>query len=156
MKTLILGIGNPILGDDGLGVRVAEILAQKVKDADYEVRATDTDGLGLLDLVLGYERLIIIDAIISEDAEPGKVYRFSPDVLGGSDMVSLTHGVNLRTSFELGRTLFPEEMPREIVVFAVGIRDASEFTEKMTPAIKKAVNSVCELVLQELKNPVNI
>jgi hydrogenase maturation protease len=156
VKTLILGIGNPILGDDGVGVRVAEELARKATDPDYEVKAADTDGLGLLDIVLGYNRLILIDALMGENVEPGKIYRFRADNLGGSDMVSLTHGVNVRTSFKLGKMLFPKEMPGEIIIFGVGIEQASRFSEEMTPLIKNAVKSVCDLVLQELKSPVNI
>lgn len=151
MKTLILGIGNPILGDDGVGVRVAEALTHRIGDGDIEVRAANTDGLGLLELILGYDRLVIIDAILNVDARAGEVYRLAlADVGKGASTVALTHGVNLTTVFEMGRRLFPGEMPREVVIFAVGVKEISQITEEMTAEVGSAVPEVCELILKEV------
>jgi hydrogenase maturation protease len=151
VKTLILGIGNPILGDDGVGVRVAEALTHRIGDGDIEVRAANTDGLGLLELILGYDRLVIIDAILNVDARAGEVYRLAlADVGKGASTVALTHGVNLTTVFEMGRRLFPGEMPREVVIFAVGVKEISQITEEMTAEVGSAVPEVCELILKEV------
>jgi hydrogenase maturation protease len=151
VKTLVLGIGNPILGDDGVGVRVAEALTHRIGDGDIEVRAANTDGLGLLELILGYDRLVIIDAILNVDARAGEVYRLAlADVGKGASSVALTHGVNLTTVFEMGRRLFPGEMPREVVIFAVGVKEISQITEEMTAEVGSAVPEVCELILKEV------
>lgn len=151
MKTLVLGIGNPILGDDGIGVRVAEALTHRIDDGDIKVRTANTDGLGLLELILGYDRLILVDALMSESVEVGKVYRLKLEAIEPSaPSVSLTHHVNLATAVELGRKLFLEEMPKEIVIFAVGVKEISQITEEMTAEVGSAVPEVCELILKEV------
>lgn len=151
MKTLVLGIGNPILGDDGVGVRVVEALTHRIGDGDIEVRAANTDGLGLLELILGYDRLILVDALMSEGVEAGKVYRLKLEAIEPSaPSVSLTHLVSLATAVELGRKLFLEEMPKEIVIFAVGVKEISQITEEMTAEVGSAVPEVCELILKEV------
>ncbi|MEJ2047740.1 MAG: hydrogenase maturation protease, partial [Dehalococcoidia bacterium] len=61
MRTLILGIGNSILGDDGVGIRVARQLDRLVKDKNIDVVEANVDGLNLLDFILEYGRLIVID-----------------------------------------------------------------------------------------------
>ncbi len=151
VKTLVLGIGNPILGDDGVGVRVAEALTHRIGDGDIEVRAANTDGLGLLELILGYDRLVIIDAILNVDARAGEVYRLAlADVGKGASSVALTHGVNLTTVFEMGRRLFPGEMPREVVIYAISAGEVSTFSEEMTTPVRAAVPKVVALVMEEL------
>ncbi len=151
MKTLILGIGNPILGDDGVGVRVAEILAEKLRHPEIEVKDANTDGLGLLDIIMGYDRLILVDALIDENNETGKIYRLSlEDVSSFSPSVNLSHRVGLATAVELGRKLFPEKLPKEITIFAVGIKEVSWITEEMSDAVKESILRVCQMVMQEV------
>jgi hydrogenase maturation protease len=151
VKTLVLGIGNPILGDDGVGVRVVEALTHRIGDGDIELRAANTDGLGLLELILGYDRLILVDALMSEGVEAGRIYRLGLEAVASpSPSVSLTHRVNLATAVELGRKLFLEEMPKEIVIFAVGVKEISQITEEMTAEVGSAVPEVCELILKEV------
>src|SRR4030066_253399 len=79
MKTLILGIGNPILSDDGVGFLVAERLKEALKTRkDITVKETSVSGLSLLDEITGYERLIIVAAIQTRDGKPGDIYRLTP------------------------------------------------------------------------------
>ena len=84
MRTLVLGIGNPILGDDGIGFHIAQELAKEIKDENIDVKDTSEDGLNLLELIVGYDKLIIIDAIMTEDEEVGGIYRLKPEDTGES------------------------------------------------------------------------
>ena len=63
MKTLVLGLGNPILSDDGVGLRVARAVESQLSQQEITVMETSMGGLSLLDLLTGYDRAIIIDAI---------------------------------------------------------------------------------------------
>ena len=73
MNTLVLGIGNPILTDDGVGIKIAQKL--KEEKARLEVIMTSEAGIALLDLVAGYDKLVIIDSIKTEKGKPGDLYK---------------------------------------------------------------------------------
>ncbi|GAH17016.1 unnamed protein product [marine sediment metagenome] len=72
MKTLILGLGNPILSDDGVGFCVAGELRGRLSQQEVTVMETSMTGLSLLDLLAGYDRAIIIDAIQAVGGKAGQ------------------------------------------------------------------------------------
>lgn len=151
MKTLVLGIGNPILGDDGVGVQVAQELAPLIKKDTVDVKDVSTSGFILLDIIRGYEKLVIIDAITTERGDPGEIYRLKPDDFFNTvHRTTSVHDANLPTVIALGNKLIPEEMPREIVIFAIEVQEIEQFTTEMTPPVKEAVPTVTNLVLEEL------
>ncbi len=151
MKTLVLGIGNPILGDDGIGFHVAQELAKLIKDEALDVKDASTSGLILLDIIRGYEKVVIIDAIKTEEGEPGEIYRLRPnDFFRTVHPATSVHDANLPTVIELGNKLVPEEMPHEIVIFAIEVKEIETFTVEMTPQVKEAIPNVTNLVLDEL------
>lgn len=71
MKTLILGLGNTILSDDGVGIRIIEELQSRISDPDITVSETNVSGLSLLDIIIGYDKVIIVDAIQTVGGKPG-------------------------------------------------------------------------------------
>jgi len=151
MKTLVLGIGNPILGDDGVGVHVAQELAKLIEDDAITVEDASTSGLNLLDIIPGYNKVIIIDAIRTEEGESGEIYRLRPEDFSKSvHLTTSMHDANLPTVIEMGNKLIPEEMPSEIVIFAIEVEEIDKFTEEMTVKVKEAVPKVLNLVLGEL------
>lgn len=151
MRTLILGIGNTIMGDDAFGAHVARELSMRIADEDIDVRDVSFDGLNLLDLFVGYDRLIVIDAIMTENGEVGTVYRLKPEnVCDPSRSAISPHHFNLSTTIEIAKRLFPDEMPEEVTVFAVAIRDVERITEEMTDRVEQAIPEVVDLVLKEV------
>jgi len=153
MKTLVLGIGNSILGDDGIGVHVARELAGKISDKNIDVRDVSVDGLNLLELVLGYDKLVVIDAIMTEDGKVGEIYRLKPEKICDPARSAISpHHFNLATTLEIGKRLFPKEMPEEATVFAVSTREVSKVTEEMTPKVKESIPRVVNLVLEEINS----
>ena len=151
MRTLVLGIGNSILGDDGVGVRVAQAVASKIKDDSIDVMDVNVDGLNLFDFILGYDRLVVIDAIVTEDGEIGEIYRLKPEQIyipSGSNISP--HHYTLASTIEIGNRLFPREIPQDVVVFAINTEDASTITEEMSPKVREAVPKAVNLVLEEV------
>ncbi|MCD6110157.1 MAG: hydrogenase maturation protease [Thermoplasmata archaeon] len=153
MRTLVLGIGNPIMGDDGVGFHVVKELAKEIKDENIDVKDTSADGLNLLELIIGYDKLIVIDAIVTEGEKVGRIYRLKPeDVCEPLRSVISSHHFNLTTTLEIGKRLFPEDIPKEITVFAVGIQEVSKVTEEMTVKVKEAIPRVVDLILEEISS----
>jgi len=150
LKTLVLGLGNPILSDDGVGVRVARELGKCVKDAEVTVASSGASGLGLLDVIEGYQKLIIVDAIQTGGGEPGQVYRLGVKDLAFSRHLSSPHDTNLATALDLGN-LSGMDLPRSICIFAIEVKDVETFSEKCCPAVEEAIPYAVGVVLSELE-----
>ena len=151
MKTLVLGIGNDILGDDGVGIHVARAVARKISAKETRVEETGAAGLSLLELIKGHERLIIADAILTDNTQVGKIHRLTLKDLAKTNNSITPHDAALATTLEIGNSLFPGEMPREVVVYGVQIPNVEQFSGRMTPAVKAAVSEVVRLILAEIK-----
>jgi len=151
LKTLILGLGNPLRCDDGVGNKVAQILGKEIDDSEVTVIETNAVGLGLLDLLKDYQRAIIIDAIQTREGKPGQVHRLSLQDLGTLHHLPTTHDVDLATAVELG-TKLGLKLPREVTIFAIEVADIITFSEECTPQIERAIPRVVKLVLRELKS----
>jgi hydrogenase maturation protease len=149
MKTLVLGMGNPIITDDGVGIQVAHEVANQLNDPQVTVAETSAAGLSLLDSIVGYDKVVIIDAIQTEKGEAGQIYRMSTADFSLTKHFSSPHQINLVTALELGKML-NLAMPEEITVFAVEAKDITNFSEKCTPEVEQAIPEVVKMVLQEL------
>jgi len=151
VRTLVLGIGNPILGDDGVGFHIAQELARKIKDENIDVKDTSIDGLNLLELIVGYDNVIIIDAIMTQDGEVGEIYRLRPENFAKTvHSTTSPHNANLATAIEIGKKFLVGQMPTKIVVFAVSIQEVTKVTEEMTGKVREAIPEAVNLILEEL------
>ena len=149
MKTLILGLGNPILSDDSVGLRVARELANRFNQPDITVMETSVAGLDFLDLLVGYDRAIIIDAIQTKEGKVGQVYRFEPEAFDATRHASTPHDVNFATALELGNRL-GLDLPQRIAIFAIEVQNVSSFSEECTPEVMAAIPVCVRMITQEL------
>jgi hydrogenase maturation protease len=153
MKTLVLGIGNDILGDDAVGIHIARELARQVSPAQADVRETGATGLNLIEMITGYDRLIVADAILTNlKTGAGKIHRLELKDLNETDGSITPHEAGLRNTIELGKQLFPGLMPETVVIFGVQIQDVSEISIEMSPKVKAAMPKVVKMILAELEN----
>ncbi len=150
MKTVVLGLGNPILCDDGVGNRIAleleDILGQQ---QDVTVMETSMSGLSLIDLLAGYDKAIIVDAIQTGKGKVGQIYRLTSDAFNDTRHASSPHDVNFATALELGNQL-GMAMPKQIVIYAIEVADTSTFSEKCTPKVSRAIPACIKMITKEL------
>ncbi len=146
MNTLILGIGNPILTDDGVGIKIA----QRLKEGNPELEMIETSeaGITLLDLITGYNKLIIIDSIKTEKGKPGDLYKLELEDLKPAKAFSSSHGIGIATAFELGQRL-GYKMPKCVNLYAVEIKDNTTFGEECTEEIKTRIPFIAKHVIDE-------
>ena len=146
-------MGNPLLSDDGVGLSVAAELKSRLDQSDVTIMETSVAGLSLLDLLVGYDRAIIIDAIQTVDGKAGQIYRLDPEAFDTTRRTISPHDVNFTTALEFGKKLgLP--LPQEIVIFAIEASDVSTFSEECTPEVKQAIPTCVETVIQEIRrNP---
>jgi hydrogenase maturation protease len=106
-------------------------------------------GLRLMERLVGYDRVIIIDAICSGAHPPGAVLRLGPDDLATQHTAS-AHDVNLPTALKLAETM-QLKMPQEIQIIAVEAEKVLDFDERCTPAVEAALPQVADAVLEQLR-----
>lgn len=156
MKTIILGVGNPILQDDGVGIHVANKLKQHVNHPDITIDEALTGGMNLLDLIIGYDKAILIDAVNIRNAKNGEVKR-----LLLSDFSSIhsnnPHDVSLIEAIKLAKRLGENKIPNEVVIIGIVLKENPYiFGDTLSPKIASAVPKAVEMTLNELKMNVKI
>ena len=149
MKVLVLGVGNPILSDDGVGIHVARALKEEeLKNAVVE--ELPASGLEFLDVVLDYDRVIIVDAILTKNGKPGDIHMLEEDDFEKAIHGASPHGVNIATALALGRKIVPDRMPKEVSYIAIEAEDVVNVSEKLTKNVAKAVPKVVSKILEML------
>ncbi len=142
-KTLVLGLGNDILADDAVGVVVADRLKHELAGA-ADVLSTALHGLALLDLFVGYDRAILVDAIQTGKNPPGTITELSgedldrvhaptPHYAGVPEMLDLAEQLNL-------------QFPKQFRIFAVEVQDMHTFGGPITPAVYNAIPVLCDRI----------
>jgi hydrogenase maturation protease len=150
LKTLVLGIGNTLLGDDGAGVRIVRQVSQQIHSCDVTFKETSAAGLNLLDVILGYDRLIVVDAILCAEADTGKVFRLSPDEVDSSGSSVSLHSCGLDAALKLAGKLYQGQVPRQTAVIAVGIREVDQVSETLSPKVEAALHTAAGLLTAEI------
>lgn len=154
MKTLVLGLGNPILTDDGVGVQIAEAVGQLAPctSTPIDVSEASIGGLGLLERLVGYQRVILIDAMYPAQHQPGYVHRLSLDDLrdiSPTQHSASAHDTSLVTAWAMGQQL-DLDLPQQLIIYAVEVENIIDFSEEPTPAVQAAIPQVVRAVLADL------
>jgi hydrogenase maturation protease len=152
MKTLVLGLGNPVISDDSVGLRVAATLKSLLADRpDVEVDEDFWGGLRLMERLIGYDRAVIIDAMKTGE-EPGTVQLLTPTDLPTQRSAS-AHDVNFPTALAFGRQTGVHLPPNELIsLVGIEVVDILTFGEQLTPAVEAAIPRAVEMVIESLKN----
>jgi hydrogenase maturation protease len=165
MKTLVVGLGNPILGDDGVGWKVAEEVETQLSNlqpptsnfqpltSDIDIDCVALGGLSLMERLVGYERAIVIDSIDTGQRAPGEVYHFDLDDLYDptSGHTTAAHDMSLMTAMKMGRSL-GANLPKRVTVVAVESPYTYHFTEELTPPVQAAVPVAAQTVIDLLQD----
>lgn len=149
-RTLVLALGNPLRGDDGVGTAVVAQLERMAVPPSVDILDGGTPGLETVLLIQGYERVIVIDAA-DMGLAPGAVTCFSPDEvrLGARDMYlrGTLHYAGLAEALALAEAM--NMLPPEIVVFGVQPQ-GMDWEMALSAPVAQAVPQVCAAVLNLL------
>jgi hydrogenase maturation protease len=152
VKTIVIGLGNPILGDDGVGWQIAQ-QAQQQSDfpPDIEVDCLALGGISLMERLIGYERAILIDALVTHKNPIGSVLCFPLSQLPNRALghMSSSHDTTLQNALTMGRDL-GAQLPDEITIIAVEAQDIFDFSEQLSPEVAAAVPKAVQIVMDLL------
>ena len=147
MRTRIICLGNELVRDDGVGIRIGRMLTGLSLPPDVSVELAPQLGFGLLDVVAGAERVVLVDAMSTGQAPGTCVTLEGRAIARFSAGASLSHSIGIAELMELARRLAPERQPAAL--WFVGVEGAafSEFGTELTPSVEAAIPAAVEAVL---------
>ncbi len=150
MKTLVVGLGNPILSDDAIGIRVVQAVQEQelAHNSEVEFLEASLGGLSLAEQLAGYDRVILIDAIQTPAGRPGAVYDLTLDDMPTVNADS-AHDTSLKAGLEVLR-LHGGRVPEHVSIVAIEAVNLTDFGEMLTPAVEAAVPVAVKAVLAKL------
>lgn len=146
MKTLVLGLGNPILSDDGVGIKIARKIKNKVKGID--VQEASAAGFRIVDQIMGYDKLILIDAIQTGESAVGTLHSFIPEDFQETKHSTSTHDIGFFQALDIYRRE-GEQVPEEIKIYGIEVEQTDVFSEKLTPKVEKAFAGIVKQIIAE-------
>lgn len=147
-STLVLGIGNPILSDDAVGIKIAQQL--EVAKPNVTVEQTNEAAIALLDLITDYDKLIIIDSIKTKQGKAGELYKLNLEDFKPNKDFTSSHGMDIATAFEVGRSLGCR-MPQSVSIYAVEVKDNENFSEQCTKEVAERLPIIVKQIIDEEK-----
>lgn len=159
-STIVVGIGNPILGDDGIGWRVVEEVERRwaveprggPEPPTVAFLCVSLGGLSLMERLVGAGRAILVDAVRTGDRPLGTVFAMPLAELvdGASGHLDNAHDASLPVALAAGRSL-GAELPAEITVVGIEALRVVEFGEELSPPVAAARAAAVEAVLAILR-----
>ncbi len=147
MNTLILGLGNLLLSDEGVGVHVARVLADRNLPPGVSVVEAGTAFLDVLPEVEKADRIVLVDAM-EGGGVPGSVYRVPFQQCRHPEMLASLHG------FDMSRVLFMAGNHRAPEVTVFGVEPARiEWGTEVSPAVQRMLPMIADAILQEVARP---
>ncbi len=145
--TLILGVGNILLSDEGIGVRVVEAMKETKLPDGVELLDGGTGAYDLLDIIADREKVIIIDAV-KGGSEPGSIYHFGPDDIRAQQYhITSAHQVGLPDALTMTRIAGCS--PRHVIIYGIEPKRL-DWGLDLSPEVAAVVPRVIELVMSEL------
>lgn len=158
LSILVVGLGNPILGDDGVGWRVAEKLQTWIDASPPEILGVNINietlslgGLSLMEHLIGYTHVIIIDSINNSQNPPGYVCLFPLEDLPNqtASHLSSAHDTSLQNALQVGRSM-GADLPEQILIVTIQSPYVYYFSEELSLPVAAAVPKAAEVVIDQL------
>lgn len=152
MKTILIGLGNPILGDDGVGWKVIEYIQQHCSlPTSVEIDCLALGGISLMERMVGYDQAVLVDAIVTRQQPLGSIMCFDIDDLPSqaAGHMASTHDTTLPIALQVGRSM-GVKLPERISIVAIESQNVYDFSEELTPPVSAAVPGAVQMVLNLL------
>lgn len=146
LKIAILGLGNPILSDDSVGIKVAKRIAKRFPNIQLIEAAAA--GFRIMDEVVGYDKIILVDSIKTGKSKPGTLHCFSVDDFSKTSLNAPPHDMSFFEALEIYKQK-GEEVPEKIVIYAIEVEEIETFSEKCTEKVESAIPKITKKIIAE-------
>lgn len=148
MKILVLGLGNELLSDDGVGILTARRLRVELGD-QADVVESSLSGISLIELFAGHQKAVVIDAVRTGRHPVGSILEFTPDDFGHV-LAPSPHYSGLPEILALARQL-EVEFPTEIKILAVETADTTTIGGSLSEPVAAAIAPLTERVVTQVR-----
>jgi hydrogenase maturation protease len=149
-KILILGMGNDILTDDGIGIKITKVLEKKFQFPNIIYDTLSLGGLEIIEYIRDFKMVILIDAIKTLNGIPGTVYQFVPEDFKETSHLSNIHDISFLTSLKLAKKL-DIPTPEKVHIIAIEIVEDMVFSNDFTPQVQARYPEILEEVSEIVK-----
>lgn len=140
--SIVIGLGNDIASDDGVGIHVARILEDRLRERDdIDVIALPWAGFTLLDVLRDRRRAAIVDCLSTGDHPAGTVVRLNEQDYAGSVRLNSFHDISYPTVMALGRKM-EWSMPADVAIWGIEAGHLGDFGERLSPPVAEAAERV--------------
>lgn len=152
MKTLVVGLGNPALGDDGVGWQVVRKVCKNLPEGLHvQVNCLTLGGLGLMEHLIGYDRAILVDAFAT-DSPVGSISVLKLNQLPNYSAFHIAgeHDTSLQKAIEMGKEM-GAHLPSDIMVVGITTERIHQFSKELSQSVEQVVPCVVNIVLDLIK-----
>jgi len=149
-KTLVFGVGNEILTDDGIGPKLVNQLKNDINPDNINFETAFVGGLEILDFIQGYETAIFIDAIKTKNGTAGDIYEFELSDFKETLHLSNLHDISFLTAIEMGKRI-DYDIPKTIKIIAIEIVEDMIYSDNFSPKIEQKYEDIYKEVSDYVK-----
>jgi hydrogenase maturation protease len=168
MKTIVVGLGNPILGDDGVGWKVAEEVKKQLTspsppaplpagegcrrrgEGNIAVEFLSLGGISLMEHLIGYQRAIIIDALAADQPNGSLIVSKLSELPDYSALhITSAHDTSLQNALRLGKSM-GVDLPEDVTVVGITTDHVYDFGEELSPPVAQAIPEATKIVIDLL------
>jgi hydrogenase maturation protease len=144
---ILIGLGNPIMSDDGIGLLVSRRVHELLPDCDLEL--SPAGGFEVVDLMLGHRRAVIIDSMVTGKHPPGTVLRIDTDSALETLRTGHSHGINFLEAIEVARSC-DAEVPGEVVVYGIEVQDPFSLGQEVSESLLDGIDGMAREIADDL------
>jgi len=140
------------MGDDSVGIQVVRTLRKRLGTTkNLEFKELSVGGLQLVEEMLGYDQVFLVDSMESDREQAGRIREFSPDQFKATEQTGPPHITDFATALELYRRLEPTKIPPKIRIFTIDIEPTLTFSEEMSAPVHSAASKLVEQIAREIQ-----
>jgi hydrogenase maturation protease len=146
-KSILIGLGNPIMSDDGAGLAVSREVHKRLTDFDFDLSCSS--GFDIVDRILGYDMAVIIDSMVSGERSPGAVARLDLATSAATLRSRDSHGVGFVDAIETARSL-GAPVPRRVLVYGVEVINPFAVGGEISGVVLDKIDSAAEDIARDV------
>lgn len=154
-KISILGFGNPVREDDGVGVYVAQQLQERIQDDNINILDMGTAAFEVLFQLRGRDQIILVDAVLNTGEEVGTLYKVPASEIEAQtqdDPLVFLHSLKWDQALSYAKKILLDDYPEQIDVYLIAI-DSTRFNTEMSDPARAAADRLIEIILQDIAQP---
>lgn len=143
MKKVIIGLGNPILSDDRVGLLILDELEKRNTNPDIHFVRLSSGGMTIVDASDGYDEAVLVDSIFSGQFPIGSLAILTPENFKETSHASNVHDINFATAIKMGEEM-GVKVPRNFRIYAVEVKEVLTFGLEMTKEVSENLSAIID------------